>query len=328
MSKNILVTGGAGYVGSHTCKALKNADYNPIAYDNLSHGHKDFVQWGPLIEGDINNIPLLRQTLKQNNIAAVIHFAAFAYVGESMKKPEIYYRNNVAGSLSLLEAMLAENVKQIVFSSSCATYGIPLSLPITESTPQAPINPYGTTKLTVEKMLREFSMAHTFQTVALRYFNAAGASPEGEIGEDHNPETHLIPLAIKAALQNSPLTVFGQDYPTKDGTCIRDYIHVTDLADAHVKSLALLQQQKQGTAFEINLGNAEGYSILDIVASVERISGVKLNLIFGERREGDPPSLVAENSLAKSLLGWAPRHNNLDDIISSAWSWHQKRHST
>lgn len=320
---NILVTGGAGYIGSHTCKQLKKKGFNPVVYDNLSRGHKDFVQWGPLVVGDILDSKKVEETLKHHQIDAVIHFAAFAYVGESTEKPELYYRNNVQGTLSLLEGMLRANVKKLVFSSTCATYGVPEKTPITEDFPQSPINPYGQTKLMIEKILKDYGSAYNFKSVALRYFNAAGADPECVIGENHDPETHLIPLAIEAAMKNGTLKIFGNDYPTPDGTCLRDYIHVNDLADAHILSLDYLSKTEKYFDF-FNLGNEKAYSVKEILKTVEEVSTFKVNAEIYPRRSGDPAILVSDSTKAKKHLNWKPEISNIKDIIKTAYHWHQK----
>ncbi len=320
----ILVTGGAGYIGAHACKALAAAGYTPITYDNLVYGHEQAVLWGPLERGDIQDRTRLDAVMKAHRPQAVIHFAAYAYVGESVADPGKYYRNNVAGTLTLLEAMRDHAIKQIVFSSTCATYGTPASLPISEETPQHPINPYGASKLMVERMLADFGVAHDLGWIALRYFNAAGADPATEIGEEHDPETHLIPLALDAAAGRRPaLTVFGHDYDTPDGTCVRDYIHVTDLAQAHVLALKALEN---GVASQpINLGNGAGFTVREVIASVERVTGLKVPYVLGDRRAGDPPSLISDAARARNILGWNPQLAEIDQIIATAWAWHQRQ---
>jgi UDP-glucose-4-epimerase GalE len=321
MSKTILVTGGAGYIGSHACKALARAGFRPVAYDSLVNGHREAVRWGPLVEADLADADRLRDTFSRFDIAAVMHFAAFAYVGESVSRPELYFRNNVANSLSLLECMRTEGVRHIVFSSTCATYGVPEQVPISESAPQRPVNPYGESKLMVERMLHWFGSAHGFTHAALRYFNAAGADPEGEIGEDHRPETHLIPLVLEAALGLRPqIDIFGTDYPTPDGTAVRDFIHVQDLAEAHVQALELLL--KGGLSITVNLGTGTGHSVREVIAAVERITGHRIPRRESSRRAGDPPVLVADASRARELLGWQPRLSDLDTIVKTAWAWH------
>ncbi len=320
MTNNVLVAGGAGYIGSHACKALAEAGYTPVAYDNLSFGHSAAVRWGPLVEGDIADVELVRKTIRDHRIGAVMHFAAFTYVGESMTEPQKYLRNNVVNALALLDAMRAEGVGRIVFSSTCATYGTPQAVPIAEDHPQEPINPYGDSKLMVEKALRWYGEAYGLGWMALRYFNAAGADPLGRIGEDHQPETHLIPLVIAAALGRRPaIDVFGTDYPTPDGTAIRDYIHVDDLAQAHVKALAHLEAGGPSTA--LNLGTGRGYSVREVIAAVERIGGRPVPVREAPRRAGDPPGLVAAPALAERLLDWRAGAD-LDRIVETAWNWH------
>ena len=323
MAKNILVTGGAGYIGSHTAKALSRAGYRPVTYDSLVYGHRHAVKWGPFIEGDIADTAKLERVIKDEAIDAVVHFAAFAYVGESVTKPEIYFQNNVVGSLSLLDAMRHTGVKPIVFSSTCATYGMPDRMPITEDTLQRPINPYGETKLMIERALAWYGPAHDIRSVSLRYFNACGADPEGEIGEEHDPETHLIPLILDAALgKRAAIDVFGTDYPTPDGTAVRDYIHVQDLADAHVKALAYLFAGGETT--QVNLGTGTGNSVREVIDAVERVTGRTVPKREVARRAGDPPELVADPSKANSLLGWQPAMSDIDSIIRTAWAWHTR----
>ena len=324
MGKSILVTGGAGYIGSHACKALAKAGYEPVAYDNLVYGHKEAVRWGPFVEGDIGDRVKVAETIRRHEIGAVMHFAAFAYVGELVEKPEKYFQNNVVNTLSMLEAMRATEVKQIVFSSTCATYGLPEQMPIREDTPQRPVNPYGETKLMIERALYWYGVAHGLRAVALRYFNAAGADPDGEIGEDHNPETHLIPLILDAATGRRPhIGVFGTDYPTPDGSAIRDYIHVQDLADAHVRALDYLGNGGESRAF--NLGTGDGHSVRETIAAARRVTGRPIPSQDSPRRAGDPPVLVADAGLAKEKLGWVPALGSLEHIIGTAWAWHQKR---
>lgn len=320
----ILVTGGAGYIGSHAVRRLKKAGFNTIVLDNLVFGHREFVDPAELVVGDLSNIALLNKIFSKNRIDAVMHFAAYAYVGESVQNPSKYYHNNVGCTLSLLDAMIAHNVKKFVFSSTCATYGEPIEIPMTESHPQSPINPYGQTKLMVEKILRDYDTAYGIKSVCLRYFNAAGADPEGGIGEDHTPETHLIPLVLDAAAGIRPsITVFGHDYPTSDGTCIRDYIHVTDLADAHVLALRYITEKNKSDFF--NLGNGNGFSVDQVIKSAEKITGRTIPVIRGERRAGDPAVLIGSSEKAHKILGWQSKFNDLDRIISTAWQWHQSR---
>lgn len=321
-SRNILVTGGAGYIGSHACKALSRAGYQPIACDNLVYGHPWAVKWGPLEQGEIADRAWLDGLIERYRPLAVMHFAAYAYVGESVRDPGKYYRNNVAGSLTLLEAARDHAVGHFIFSSTCATYGIPERVPIAEDCPQAPINPYGASKWMIERMLADFDQAHGLRSVALRYFNAAGADPDGEIGEDHDPETHLIPLAILAALGRGPeLSIFGTDYPTADGTAIRDYIHVTDLADAHVRALDYLLTGEPSLA--LNLGTGKGYSVREVINAVARVGGREVPTRESARRVGDPPVLVAAPQRAMALLDWRPVHSDLDQIVRTAWDWHR-----
>jgi UDP-glucose-4-epimerase GalE len=323
MSKSILVTGGAGYVGSHACKSLASAGYQPVAYDSLIRGHREAVRWGPLIEADLADARQLADTLKRFDVAAVLHFAAFAYVGESTEQPGLYFRNNVANTLTLLEAMRTSAVRHIVFSSTCATYGVPERVPIAESAPQRPVNPYGESKLMVERMLHWYGSAHGFTHVALRYFNAAGADPQAEIGEEHEPETHLIPLVLQAAMgRRAQVDVLGTDYPTPDGTAVRDYIHVQDLAEAHVKALNLLL--KGGLSIAANLGTGLGHSVREVIAAAERVTGRRVPRREAARRPGDPPVLVADPARARALLGWRPKLSDLDTIIKTAWIWHNR----
>lgn len=321
--RRILVTGGAGYIGAHAAKTLAAHGYVPVTYDSLVHGHEWAVRWGPLERGDIADRERLDDVLGRHRPDAVMHFAAYAYVGESVGDPGKYYRNNVAGTLSLLEAVRDQGIERFVFSSTCATYGIPETLPITDQAPQRPINPYGRSKLMVEAMLADFGAAHGLRWTALRYFNAAGADPQSEIGEMHDPETHLIPLAIAAAAGDGPpLTVFGDDYDTPDGTCIRDYVHVSDLAEAHVLALAALDRGAAGEAY--NLGTGHGFSICEVIQSVERVTGRPVPHRFGPRRKGDPAVLVSSAERARDALGWSPSHTEIDGIVATAWAWHQR----
>lgn len=318
----VLVTGGAGYVGSHACKALSEAGYKPVVLDNLSTGHRWAVKWGPLEQGDINDQAFVADLLKRHKIDAVMHFAAFSQVGESVRDPALYYANNVGGSLALLQAMRSAGVNRIVFSSTCATYGLPDKLPIGEDAPQRPINPYGRTKLAVEYMLGDFASAYGFRCAALRYFNAAGAAAEAGIGEAHAPETHLIPLVIATALgQRGPVEIYGDDYPTPDGTCQRDYIHVADLASAHLRALDLLEGAPALHAF--NLGTGQGYSVREIIAAVQNVAGRKVPQKVTERRAGDPPALYADPTKARLELRWQAEHSSITEIVASAWRWHQ-----
>lgn len=322
----VLVPGGAGYIGSHTCKALAQAGHTPIVYDNLRTGHRWAVKWGAFELGDINDSATLTAVMRRHQPAAVINFAALAYVGESNSEPTLYYRNNVAGILTLIETMRANDVGSIVFSSSCATYGVPASLPIVETQPQEPINPYGRSKLMGEMILRDACAAHGLGAVALRYFNAAGADAEGETGEEHNPETHLIPLVLQAAAELRPnITVFGDNYDTQDGTCIRDYVHVTDLASAHVAALSVCEP---GRFAAYNLGTGRGSSINEVIGQARENTGMRIAVMTAARRAGDPPALVADASLARTALKWSPVHSDLGNIIQTAWLWmtdHRKR---
>ncbi|MDD1503991.1 UDP-glucose 4-epimerase GalE [Lysinibacillus sp. CNPSo 3705] len=321
----IAVIGGAGYIGSHTTKYLIQQGKEVVVFDNLSTGHREFVpNHIPFIEGDLaNKQDLVRLFTGYPQIHTVIHFAAFAYVGESVEQPSKYYQNNVINTIKLLDTMLAYNVKKIVFSSTCATYGNPIEWPITENHPQHPINPYGRTKLMIEQIMEDYSLAYGLKFAALRYFNAAGAAVECDIGEWHEPESHLIPLVLNVALgKQDAISVFGSDFETPDGTCVRDYIHVTDLADAHSRAVEYLG--KHEINLKLNLGNGEGYSVLKIVQEVERITGQTIHYIYSERRVGDPAKLVGSSERAKQILGWQPQYN-LQQIIETAWHWHQKK---
>jgi UDP-arabinose 4-epimerase len=322
MSKKILVTGGAGYIGSHACKALAAAGYEPVVLDDLSTGHRWAVKWGPLVVGDIGDRVTVAAIVQKFRIAAVMHFAAHAYVGESLSYPQKYFRNNVTKTLALLDTLLEVGVSRVVLSSSCATYGIPQKLPITEDHPQEPINPYGASKLFVEKILYWYEQALGMRYMNLRYFNAAGADPDGEIGEDHTPETHLIPLVIAAAqgaIQR--VEIFGTDYDTPDGTAVRDYVHVSDLASAHVKALDYLIAG--GESSSVNLGAGRGYSIRDVISAVRAVSSRPVPVIEGPRRRGDPSALVADPQFGQTLLGWRPLLSDLHNIVETAWKWHR-----
>jgi len=321
----ILVVGGAGYIGSHAARALRRSGYEAVIYDNLSTGFRSLAQGFELVEGDIADAARLRLVL--GRVDAVMHFAAHAYVGESVENPRKYFRNNVLGALSLLNSALDAGIRRFVFSSSCAVYGVPEQIPITEETPREPVNPYGASKLFFENALQAYGRAYGVRSVSLRYFNAAGADEGGEIGEMHEPETHLIPLALAASAANGPeLKIFGSDYPTRDGTCVRDYIHVSDLADAHVRALQYLERNKDeqgGDSLAINLGNGRGQSVLEIIQATENATGRRVRRKMGPRRPGDPPVLVADAATAHRMLGWAARRD-LADIVASAWAWMQK----
>ncbi len=320
---NILVTGGAGYIGSHTCKELARQGHAVVVYDNLSTGWKEFVKWGPFVHGDIRDTQRLRQALRRHSIDGVIHFAAKAAVGESVVNPGKYFSNNVAGTLSILEGMRDEGVRHIVVSGTCAVYGEPEQVPITEDTPTRPINPYGASKLFMERMLADFETAHGLHWTSLRYFNAAGCDPEGEVGERHEPETHLIPNILRAAMGDIPaLTLFGDDYPTPDGTCIRDYVHVADLARAHV--LAMQRMRDGGSSLPINLGTGTGFSVKEILTAAEKIFGRTVPCTIAERRPGDPPRLVADTRRAKNVLGWEAHLSSLDSILGTVWNREQR----
>jgi UDP-glucose-4-epimerase GalE len=317
----VLVTGGAGYIGSHACKALHRAGYRVVAFDNLFAGHRGAVKFGELVEGDIADTAAVRAALRRHEISAVMHFAALLDVGESVREPAKYYRNNVTGALSVLEAMAAESVERFVFSSTCATYGEPLEAPIAESHPQKPINSYGESKLAVERALPHYEHAYGIRWAALRYFNASGADPDAEIGEDHSPEIHLIPRAIEAATGGRGLLVFGDDYPTPDGTCLRDYIHVTDLADAHVKALEAIAETGKSGAY--NLGTGRPHSVREVIDTVERVTGRTVPWSLAPRRPGDPAVLYAAPHKAQHELRWTPRHADLESIVRTAWEWHR-----
>ncbi len=320
----VLVTGGAGYIGSHACKALALAGLMPIVYDNLVMGHKDFVRWGPFEYGDIRDGERLKEVFELYNPQAVFHFAAFGYVGESVINPAKYYENNVAGTISLLNVMKESGVKKIVFSSTCATYGISAASTISEDTIQQPINPYGMSKLMIEKILKDYDSAYGIKHVIFRYFNAAGCDLDCEIGEDHDPEYHLIPLVLDVALgKRSCMTIFGSDYDTSDGTCVRDYLHVSDIAQAHLCALHYLDEKYQSDY--LNLGIGKGFSVKDVIAAVQSITGKNIATKTVARRPGDPPTLVADASKANRVLGWVPKYDKLDIMIKHAWAWHQKR---
>ncbi len=324
----ILVTGGAGYIGSHAALALKKAGYEVVDLDNLAYGHRELIEdvvKVELIVGDTSDRKLLDKLFNNYDIAAVMHFAAYIAVGESVKEPGKYYRNNVASTLNLLEAMLAAGVNKFVFSSTCAVYGMPKEIPMTENHPHDPLSPYAASKDMVERILADFDTASGLKSVAFRYFNASGAEPNGLLGEDHNPETHLIPLALLTALgKREHLYIFGTDYDTTDGTAVRDYIHVKDLANAHVLGLEYLLAGGESDVF--NLGNGNGFSVKEVIETARKVTGLKISAIEQGRRAGDAPILVGSSAKARKILGWQPKYADLNKIISDAWQWHQKRH--
>lgn len=318
----ILVCGGAGYIGSHINKMLAEKGCETIVFDNLIYGHREAVKWGTFVEGDLMDRYLLSRVFEKYDIEAVFHFAAYAYVGESVKEPEKYYYNNVANTLNLLQVMREHGCRSIIFSSTCATYGEPERLPITEDMPQRPINPYGATKLMVEHIFKDYEKAYGLQFVVLRYFNAAGADPEGKIGESHNPETHLIPLVLDVAGGQRPyIKVFGTDYDTPDGSCVRDYIHVTDLAAAHLQALRHLE--KGGGSGFFNLGNERGTSVLEVIEAAKKVTGKEIQVMLADRRPGDPAKLVGSSQKAKTILGWEPVYGDIERIVEHAWKWHE-----
>ena len=319
----ILICGGAGYIGSHINKLLNKQGYKTVVFDNLVYGHKEAVKWGDFVKGDLSNIEDIEKVFSQYKIDAVFHFAAYAYVGESVNEPEKYYYNNVVNTLNLLKVMKKHGCNRIIFSSTCATYGEPDKVPITEDMPQNPINPYGATKLMIERVFKDYNKAYGLNFVVLRYFNAAGADSDCELGESHNPETHIIPLVLDAAGgQREDVKVFGTDYDTPDGSCIRDYIHVEDLASAHLLALHHLENGKQSDFF--NLGNETGTSVLEVVDSAKRITGNTFKVTISPRRAGDPAILVGSSDKAKKILGWNPKYPDIDTIIEHAWKWHEK----
>lgn len=319
----ILIVGGAGYIGSHTNKLLNQRGYETVVFDNLIYGHREFVKWGKFYLGDLNDKEQIRECFRQYPIKTVMHFSAFAYVGESVIDPAKYYRNNVANTLNLLDVMREFGVNYFIFSSTCATYGIPEKIPITEDHPQRPVNPYGKSKLMIEQILADYDRAYGIKHINLRYFNAAGADSDGKIGEWHDPETHLIPLTIYAALGiNDNIKIFGTDYPTRDGTCIRDYIHVTDLADAHIRALEILYHTNESESF--NLGNGNGYSVREVINIVKRVTKKDFKVIETERREGDPPVLISSSKRAEEMLRWMPECKDIESIIETAWRWYRR----
>lgn len=322
MNDAILVTGGAGYIGSHVCKLLAKEGFVPVCYDDLSTGHAYAVKWGPFIQGELSDRKKLEETFRQFQPKAVLHFAASALVIESVENPAKYYRNNVVSSLTLLEVMKDFGVKNLIFSSTCATYGQPQLTPLTENHPQNPINPYGKSKWMVEEMIRDFCSSYQMHAGILRYFNVAGADLEQEIGENHDPETHLIPSVIQVALgQKEEIVVYGTDFPSHDGSAVRDYIHVLDLANAHILSLKELMQSQE--SFVLNLGTGKGYSVLEIIQAAEIFTDRSIQVRIEKRRPGEPSHLVADGSLAQEKLGWVPKYSDLNTIIESAWKWHQ-----
>ncbi len=318
---NILVVGGAGYVGSHAVKLLVEAGHQVCVYDNLVYGHPQATLGVRLVDGELSEGPRLTALLRELKTEAVFHFAAYAAVGESVIEPAKYYQNNIVGSLSLLDAMRAADVRKIVFSSTTAVYGIPKSMPINEDMPRLPVNPYGFTKMVIEQALDDYARAYDFAYAALRYFNASGASPDGDIGEDHTPESHLIPIVLQVALgQRKDVTIFGDDYPTPDGTCIRDYVHVNDLGRAH---LAALDRLMPGVGLQLNLGTGRGHSVREVIEACRKVTGHAIPTVMGARRAGDPPELIADPSRAKKQLGWQPRFVEIADIVETAWAWHR-----
>lgn len=322
---NVMVVGGAGYIGSHMVKALVKLGHQVVVVDNLSTGYRDAVDpAATLVEADIADAVALKAVFDRHAIEAVLHFASFIQVGESVIHPDKYYQNNLVATLTLLDAMRAAGVNKFIFSSTAAVYGDPEYVPINEAHPKAAINPYGRSKWMVEQVLQDYDRAYGMKSVCLRYFNAAGADPEGVLGERHDPETHLIPLILQAASgRRASISVYGQDYDTPDGTCIRDYIHVADLVDAHVKALDYLAAGNASAAF--NLGNGNGFSVKEVIAAAERVTGRTIPVVYGDRRAGDPPRLVADSTMAKSVLGWNPQYADLDRIVSDAWAWEHKR---
>jgi len=321
----ILVTGGAGYIGSAMCKHLKKNGYQPIVVDNLVTGHREAVKWSPLFEGSLEDTALLNRIFTEHRPVAVMHFAASCYVGESVKDPGKYYRNNVSATINLLEAMQRHDIANIIFSSSCTTYGEPVKIPIAEDHPQRPINTYGRSKLMVEQILKDINAVNTLRYISLRYFNAAGADPEGDAGEDHRPETHLIPLVLQTTLGlRDRIQIFGNDYPTRDGTCVRDYIHVNDLAQAHLLALEKLINDNHHAGAVYNLGNGDGYSVMEVIKTARKVTGKSISFQLDSRRDGDPGELISASNKAVKELGWRPEFKNLDDIIATAWNWHQR----
>ena len=322
MGKNILVLGGAGYIGSHAVLGLKKSGYNPVVYDNLSTGHKEAARGAKFIEADIADVEKLKKVLRDENIDAVMHFAASALVGESMEDPLLYFDNNVCRAVNLFKAMIEVGVKRVIFSSTAATYGTPERVPIEEDDKIAPINPYGESKVMIEKILKDCKRAYGLNYVIFRYFNAAGADQTSLRGEVHDPETHLIPIVLQTALgQRKEVKIFGTDYNTPDGTCVRDYIHVTDLIDAHILALGYLEKGSESTVF--NLGNNNGFSVREVIETARKVCGKEIPAVEAQRREGDPDTLIASSKKAKKVLGWNPKISSLEEIIESAWNWHK-----
>jgi UDP-arabinose 4-epimerase len=315
----ILVTGGAGYIGSHACKVLAAHGHEPIVYDNLSRGHSWAVKWGPFENGNIADSERLRLVFARHRPAALMHFAGYTYVGESVENPLLYYSNNIAATAALLRSLVTFEPIPVVFSSTAAVYGVPRSVPISEDHPEGPINPYGFSKYVIERMLADVDAAHGVRSVSLRYFNAAGADPGGKIGEDHNPETHLVPLVLAAARDGNAVQIYGNDYDTPDGTCIRDYVHVMDIAEAHVRALDYLLHG--GVSCTCNLANAHGYSVSEVIKTAERVTGKSIQVQVAPRRAGDPPTLIGRVDRAKTILGWSPQRSDLETQIGDAWNW-------
>ncbi|RAP51330.1 MAG: UDP-glucose 4-epimerase GalE [Methanosphaera sp. rholeuAM270] len=319
----ILIVGGAGYIGSHTNKALTESGYETLVLDNLSYGHREAVKWGTFVQCDLKDVDELDKVFTKYDITAVMHFSSFIEVGESVENPEKYYTNNVVNTMNLLKVMLKHNVKKFIFSSTCATYGIPQKIPLVEDHPQNPINPYGRTKLMVEQILKDYDRAYGLKSVILRYFNASGADKSGLIGEAHDPESHLIPLILDAAIgKRENIKIFGTDYDTEDGTCIRDYIHVTDLADAHILALKYLEEENDSNEF--NLGNGKGFSVREVIDAAKKVTGREFRVVETDRRPGDPAILIGSSQKAKSILKWNPSYVEIDEIVESAWNWHKK----
>jgi UDP-arabinose 4-epimerase len=324
MRVRVLVTGGAGYIGSHVCKALAAAGFEPIVYDNLSRGSRSTVKWGPIEIGDTGDVGRVRDVLKTYRPQAVMHLAAFAMVGESVENPLLYYRNNVGGTQSLLEAMVGVQEVPLVFSSTCAVYGEPIAAEIDEDHPQRPLNPYGFSKLACERMLADLCIAYGLRSISLRYFNVAGADPDGEIGDRQGLEANLIPRVLTAARDDVPIKIFGDDYNTYDGTCVRDYIHVSDIADAHVRALAFLLGG--GKTLSLNLANARGYSVKEVIAAAERVCNKPIRIDIAPRRKGDPAVLIGDARRAQQMLGWSPQRSELESQIRDSWNWKTRPH--